>query len=386
MRQHLLRQFHFSKAERHGAAALLVLAVATFLAPDIYGLFYRRDPVDPAWFADQVRNYSAGNAAPESSVSTALFVFDPNTATVETFVRLGLPERVAGSIVKYRDRGGRFREADELRKIYTLQEADFERLRPYIRIATSPTTHPALVTQNNPSALFPFDPNTAGEFELLRLGLPKPLVTRLLHYREKGGVFADPAGFRKLYGLSDRDFERLEPYIAIAKSDRTKLPAANPNGKVPPAGGPVELDINTASTDDWQRLPGIGATRAQKIVQFRDKLGGFVRIEQVAETFGLPDSVFQTIRLQLHVKAPVFRKINLNAATVDDIAAHPYFTAKQARLIVAFREQHGPFSSAEALDQIAAFTDRQWIQKVKPYLTTDSSQAGRVAVQSSANK
>lgn len=385
MRQHLLRQFHFSKAERHGVAALLVLAAATFLAPDIYGLFYRRDPVDPAWFADQVRNYSAGNAAPESSETTALFAFDPNTATVETFVRLGLPERVAGSIVKYRDRGGRFREADDLRKIYTLQEADFERLRPYIRIAThATTTHPTLVPPNGPSALFPFDPNTAGEFELLRLGLPKPLVARLLHYREKGGVFADPAGFRKLYGLSDRDFERLEPYIAIVRSDRTKPPAANTNGRAP-AGTSVELDINTASTDDWQRLRGIGAVRAQKIVQFRDKLGGFARVEQVAETFGLPDSVFQTIRPQLQMQAPVFRKINLNTATADDIAAHPYFTAKQARLIVAFREQHGPFNSVEALDQIAAFTDRQWIQKVKPYLATDSTPAGRVAVQSSAN-
>ena len=206
----------------------------------------------------------------------------------------------------------------------------------------------------------------------MRLGLPRALVARLLHYREKGGFFFDKTDFRKLYGLTDADFSRLEPYIAIAKSDLVVRPAAysgGGSGYSPMAETPV--DINVATPADWQRLPGIGAARAYKIVRFRDKLGGFIAVQQVGETASLPDSVFQKIQSRLRLETPIFKKIDLNTATVDMLAAHPYFTYKQAQLIIAYREQHGPLARVEDIARIAAFTDKTWIDKVKPYLTVN---------------
>ena len=130
----------------------------------------------------------------------------------------------------------------------------------------------------------------------------------------------------------------------------------------------VIVDINTATPDEWRQLPGVGAARAHKIVRYRDKLGGFTSAGQVAETYDLPDSVFQQIRPQLRVETSVYRQININTVSESELRAHPYFNFKQAQLIVAFREQHGHFKNVDDLDRIAAFADRQWMEKVKPYL------------------
>ncbi|MEZ4941349.1 MAG: helix-hairpin-helix domain-containing protein [Saprospiraceae bacterium] len=372
MLQQLIRQFHFTKAERHGAVALLCLAGLGFLAPVVYRQTYRPIPPDHSDFKKQVQRFKAAASSTNATSVATMFEFDPNTASVELFVQLGLREKVAQTIVKYRTRGGRFRTPEDLQKIYTLPEADFERLRPYVRIKsnsqpTAPRWQPKQVAQLQP---FTFDPNTASEAELLRLGLPQALVTRLLRYREKGGYFFEKTDFRKLYGLREPDYQRLEPYIVIARADKPIRPATYAGG----AGkaNPLEvLDINTAPATAWQQLPGIGAYRAQQIVRFREKLGGFVSPAQVAETRGLPDSIFQKIQGLLRLETPPFRTLNLNTATVEEFNAHPYFSFKQGQLIVAYREQHGPFARIQDLGKIAAFTDHAWLNRVAAYLTVE---------------
>lgn len=375
MLKHLLRQFYLSKAERHGAAGLMLLALSAFITPEMYRLLRKPAETDFSVFAGQVEAYFSAAAIPAAETGKdadpALFHFDPNTADAETLTRLGLSSKVAATIVKYRERGGRFRKADDLQKIYTLPEEDFERLRPFVRI--EPSTNGRSRPQESDQAArqpepFPFDPNTASESDLLRLGLSRGLAARLLRYREKGGFFFDKAGFKKLYGLTEAEYTRLEPYIVIAKSEAVVRPVAYSGGGHAKVNAAVVIDINTATPDDWRQLPGIGAARAHKIVRYRDKLGGFTSAAQVAETYDLPDSVFQQIRPQLRVETPVYRKININAVSEAELRAHPYFNFKQAQLIVAYREQNGRFGSVDDIGRIAAFSDRQWLEKVKPYL------------------
>lgn len=379
MYKHLLRQFYFSRAERYGAAGLLLLAALIFIIPEIYLLVYKPEETDSSAFSKQVEAYFAALKTSEEEASIpkntpSIFDFDPNTASMETFLELGLSPKVAGTIVKYREHGGRFRTAADMQKIYTLPEDDFERLLPHIRIGkTLPEKEKrgwqALTALQETPELFSFDPNTAQKQDFLRLGLPHALATRILRYRDKGGFFFDKSDFKKLYGLSEAEFTRLEPYIAIARSEASVRPAAYSGGSGGARSemtGPV--DINSAAPDGWRQLPGIGAARAHKIVRYRDKLGGFISVDQVAETFDLPDSVFQKIRPLLHIQAPVYRQINLNTISAEELDAHPYFSSKQAQLIIAYRAQHGQFAKVEDIERIAAFTDRQWLGKVKPYL------------------
>jgi competence protein ComEA len=117
-------------------------------------------------------------------------------------------------------------------------------------------------------------------------------------------------------------------------------------------------------------LPGIGSKLASRIVNFRDKLGGFCSIEQVGETYALPDSTFQKIRPRLLMSNGPFRFININSAKAEDIKAHPYVKWNEANAIVQFRTQHGMYTAVDDLLKIAIIST-EWLQKMKPYLKLD---------------
>ena len=130
----------------------------------------------------------------------------------------------------------------------------------------------------------------------------------------------------------------------------------------------ASVDINQASKEEWMSLPGIGEMRAQQLVNYREKLGGFLSVEQIREMHNFPDSVFQTIKPNLMIGTAGIRKLNLNEVSVADLDAHPYISKRQAELIVAFREQHGALSSPDDLSRMRAFSDKVWLAKVGPYL------------------
>ena len=114
-------------------------------------------------------------------------------------------------------------------------------------------------------------------------------------------------------------------------------------------------------------LPGIGNKLALRIVNFRDKLGGFYSIDQIGETYGLPDSVFRKIKPFLKLETNLVKKININTATKDEMKSHPYIKWNLANAIVEYRNQHGNFSSLEDLKKISLITTEVF-DKIKFYL------------------
>jgi competence ComEA-like helix-hairpin-helix protein len=129
----------------------------------------------------------------------------------------------------------------------------------------------------------------------------------------------------------------------------------------------MAIDINSADTTVFISLPGIGSRLASRIVNFRNKLGGFYSVTQVGETFGLPDSTFQKIRLYLKLGNTPVRKININTATVDELKAHPYLKYAVANPIVSYRNEHGPFSRIEDIRNVLVVTEEIFL-KIAPYL------------------
>lgn len=374
MKRFILGSLHYSRRERLGIFALTLICLSVFALPEITRFLSPRKTTDFAPFQSDIQAFRSAlesSGPSEGREAGALFVFDPNTATVEDFVRLGLSEKVAGTIGNYRSKGGVFRKPEDFQKIWSLPAADYERLLPYIRIESDENAGSSTRPVAQRIEMFNFDPNAATESELLRLGLPAWTVRSILNYRAKGGGFRSKDDFRKIYNLKAEDYSRLEPYIVfsqIVASREALRPATFSGGDSPKWATPKTLDINQAELEEWQRLPGIGEKRAQQIMQFRTALGGFVSVEQLGEMYGLPDSVFQKIRPMLMLAAGAVRKINLNAASPEELDKHPYISPKQAKLVVAYREQHGAFSSVDELTKIAAFTDKKWLEKLRPYL------------------
>lgn len=222
--------------------------------------------------------------------------------------------------------------------------------------------------------LFHFDPNTLNREGWQQLGLRDKTIQTIFNYRNKGGQFKKPEDLQRIYGLAKKDYERLAPYIQIqndlAKNENYAAKSSSDENNAEPnnyARRPLSIDINTADTTSLIALPGIGSKLAARIVNFRDKLGGFYSIEQVGETFGLPDSTFQKIKPLLQLKNNSIRKININTATIDELKAHPYIKYSVANPIVAYRTQHGPFSNIEDIKKVMAVTNEIY-NKIAPYL------------------
>lgn len=133
---------------------------------------------------------------------------------------------------------------------------------------------------------------------------------------------------------------------------------------------PAVVDINAADTAVFIALPGIGPVLAARIVLFREKLGGFHSVGQIGEVYGLPDSVFRRLQPWLRCDSAVVRKIPLNTAEKDRLAAHPYIGWGEAKAIINYRRQHGPFRSLAALNRIVAL-DTAVLEKIRPYLSVE---------------
>jgi DNA uptake protein ComE-like DNA-binding protein len=140
------------------------------------------------------------------------------------------------------------------------------------------------------TALFYFDPNTLNEEGFKKLGLNTKLINTIVHYRNKGGHFNKPADLGKVYGLSKADAERLMPYVQIEKKQQAVAEPVTASSKTT-----RQIDINTATVDDWKALPGIGDVLANRIVKFRNSMHGFKDVSDIKRTYGLKDSTYQII-------------------------------------------------------------------------------------------
>jgi competence protein ComEA len=138
---------------------------------------------------------------------------------------------------------------------------------------------------------FEFDPNELTGEGFKKLGLKQKTIQTILHYREKGGRFREPGDLKKIWGISEREFKQLIPYVVIPKFNKPTVHDAIEL----PKSMPASILINQATAADLLLIPGFTKTLAGRMIKFRDKIGGFQSLEQIRKTYGLTDSIFQLI-------------------------------------------------------------------------------------------
>lgn len=219
-------------------------------------------------------------------------------------------------------------------------------------------------------ALFPFDPNTLTPEGWKKLGIRERTIQTIQRYIAKGGRFRKPGDIEKIWGLREEEIRKLMPFIFIKPEN--KAAAYSGNFKQDKQQWEIQaFDINTADTGAFITLPGIGSKLAARIIAFREKLGGFYSVNQVAETYALPDSTFQKIRKYLLLRQPVNRQFNINLSRASEMQSHPYIRRNLALAIVAYRERHGIYKSVADIKKIMMVNDELY-EKLAPYLTISS--------------
>ena len=218
---------------------------------------------------------------------------------------------------------------------------------------------------------FPFDPNTADSTQLLRLGLKPWQVRNIYKYRAKGGIYRKKEDFARLYGLTVKDYRRLEPYIRISddyqpastlvgetyheRRDTLRYPVKITEGE--------QMVLNEADTTQLQRVPGIGSYYARQIVRYGQRLGGYVNVDQLDEIDDFPKESKQYFA----VNTANIQRLNINRLTLQQLRRHPYINYYQAKAIVDYRRLHGNIKSLQELRLSRDFTPEA-IQRIEPYI------------------
>jgi len=214
---------------------------------------------------------------------------------------------------------------------------------------------------------YSFDPNILPEDKFIQLGLSPFLASRIVRYREKGGTFRKKEDVSKIYGMDSVWFRNAMPWITIA----TELP--RPQNSKPTERKivvPENFDINLADSTQLMKVYGIGPALSKRIETFRDRLGGFISMEQLREVYGLDSVVVNAVKKRFFISENFEpRKINLNTLNPETIR-HPYLRRREANAITAYRRQHGNLTSTDQLKEIKILTP-EWIEKIRPYISLE---------------
>ena len=121
--------------------------------------------------------------------------------------------------------------------------------------------------------------------------------------------------------------------------------------------------LYTADTTQLKTVPGIGSYFARKIVQYGQRLGGYVSVDQLDEIENFPLDA----KDYLVVENARPHKLNVNTLSLNDLKRHPYINFYQARTITDYRRLHGPLKNLNDL-RLSKDFPQEAIDRLVPYV------------------
>lgn len=246
--------FGFTRAETDGFIVLLLIIILVLIAPFIFKAIststYTMSAQDKVILDSLAHQLSSRKERPKTFPETPyasieLFEFNPNEATLEHFIALGLPKYVAQRVLNYRQAGGAFTIKSDFQKIYGLSKEDFDRLYAYIQLPENVPEHPSsknklsytTLTEAAPSksratkaerSFQKIDINVCDTTELKKIyGIGPVLAERIIKYRTLLGGFAALSQLEEVYGLKEETLHELYTNVYIAHIDSLDKIAIN---------------------------------------------------------------------------------------------------------------------------------------------------------------
>jgi len=245
-------------------------------------------------------------------------------------------------------------------------DQEIENILASIYVDTSAYKKEAVPQKLSP---FNFNPNTLNEAGFVKLGLRPRLAKTILNYRNKGGKFYKKEDFKKIWGLHEKEYAQLAPYISIPKQQSNYAKSDYKEKAEKETEKYLNIEINSATAEQLIELNGIAEKLASNIIKYRKMLGGFYSIRQLKEVYGLRPETFERIKKHLKCDASTIEKININEATLYEMKAHPYLRKEDWALkITKFRKtQDYEIKALEDLKSIEGMTEGLY-NKLVPYL------------------
>ena len=212
-----------------------------------------------------------------------------------------------------------------------------------------------------------FNPNKYPVEAWKIMGFTDKQIRNIKNYEAKGGKFKRKEDVKKIYSISDVEYEIIEPFIVIPslyKSKAGKVISKKSIGKVPNFKA---IEINSASSQNIETSLGLTPYIAKRIISYKNVLGGYINKSQLKEVYGLNDSVYSTIEKYIEIDTSLITKIDMNNVEFKQLLKHPYFDYNTTKLFFNARNKVGSFSSVDQLKLIDGISDSS-INKVGNYL------------------
>jgi competence ComEA-like helix-hairpin-helix protein len=132
----------------------------------------------------------------------------------------------------------------------------------------------------------------------------------------------------------------------------------------------AKIDINKSDSSTLVGLPGIGPVLSSRIIKYRRLLGGFARIDQLKEVYGLPEETFESIKGRVFADSTVVTRIIINSAGYKELLHFPYFTKYEITAILKYREIKGRITGINDLTDNKLITEEK-ASKISPYIKFD---------------
>ncbi|GAB1858131.1 helix-hairpin-helix domain-containing protein [Flavobacteriaceae bacterium MHTCC 0001] len=228
-----------------------------------------------------------------------------------------------------------------------------------------------MAIKEHATKIYPFNPNYITDYKGSILGMSNAEIDRLLAFRKKDKWINSAQQFQEVTGVSDVLLEKISPYFKfpdwVSNPDRAsrnyplddfreeaRRHKGDRNNK--PLTYPQKRDLNTATASQLEKTYGIGSKLAQRVITYRERLGGFIADIELHEVYGLSPEVIENIKSQFTVKTPrATQTVNINIASVDELVLIKYIDYEIAHSIIEYRKLHEGFSSLNELLKVKDF-------------------------------
>ena len=370
--------FSFSAKERRGVIVLLSLIAVVILFPLVATTFVEPSQVDFKEFEDEFTAFIAAqdSAAVHSSKRQKIkhynfSVFDPNHLSDKQWMKMGFSEKQTAVFQRHLRKVGFFCTPEDLKKVFIVDSTLFEQMRNFIAIRDTFQTF-----------LIRDQLSWQEATEILERS---PLMWKIKNEKTYSVYFSrfnTQAGKKDLeeeLGKSDMHYKRIETLthtFCCTQTNRNR-PAYSQKKRVytdrkttdfseKKAPSKIQIELNSATAEELVRLKGIGVVYANRIVKYREKLGGFTSVNQLKEVYGLADELLESIAPQLRLNATEIEKINISDADFKTLVKHPYIDKDLANRILNCRAQ-GHAVSLEKLNYCLSPAVKE-INRLSPYL------------------
>ncbi len=235
------------------------------------------------------------------------------------------------------------------------------------------------LTKKSKIKYYPFDPNKIGKQEWINFGFSDKQAQSILNYKRSIKGFKTKDDLGRCFVIDSIKMNNLRPYIQIEKglfqtefTENSKVNNSySPNNrKINEIDNAVLVELNEADSIQLLSIRGIGPYFSNKIIVYRNQLGGYFNKEQLLEIWNFDSSRYQMVFDQIYIEPTLLVKLNINHAQVDELKSHPYIRWSLANAIVKYRIQHGEYGSLDDVKSIILMTDSIY-KKLSPYLVVD---------------